>query len=108
MSKKNILNVLGLEIKKRLALSRVANLVLEKSDVIIPVDTGNLRGSKYSRIYNNNNSVEVGYTAEYAKKVHENDKAKFKKPTAESRFLEKAMNSTRQERLDIIKRTLAV
>lgn len=108
MSKKNILNVLGLEIKKRLALSRVANLVLEESDKIIPVDTGNLKGSKYSRIYNNNNTVEVGYTAKYAKKVHENDKAKFKKPNAESRFLEKAMNNTRQERLDIIKRTLAI
>ena len=50
MTKKNILNALGLEIKKRLALSKMANLVLEESDRIIPVDTGNLKGSKYSRI----------------------------------------------------------
>jgi hypothetical protein len=103
-----ILDVINLDVKKILALNEMANLVLEKSDEIIPVDTGNLKGSKYSRIYNNNNSVEVGYTAEYAKKVHENDKAKFKKPNAESRFLEKAINNTQQERLAIIKKRLSI
>ena len=131
MTKKNILNVLGLEIKKRLALNEMANLVLEKSDEIIPVDTGNLKNSKYSRIYNNNNSVEVGYTAEYAKAVHEGDKSSWeklspeekakimarykerekkgeKKKKSEIRFLEKAMNSTRQERLAIIKKRLSI
>lgn len=36
-----------------------------------PVDTGNLKGSAYTRRTPSGNSVEVGYTAAYAASVHE-------------------------------------
>jgi hypothetical protein len=74
------------------ALVQGAETILEEADKIIPVDTGNLRNSSFKNIDTNNAKVTIGYTAEYAPYVHENLDANFRRPSAEAKFLEKAVN----------------
>jgi len=92
----------------QLALNAMAGVVLEKSDKIIPVDTGFLANSKFSQLYNNNKSVRVGYNSKYATYVHEKPNQKFKRPGAENKFLEKAMTQTKEQRDKIIEKVMKV
>lgn len=58
-----------------------AGLFLQReSQKIVPVDTGNLKNSAYTRKTGSgfSTTVNVGYTAEYAIYVHENLDAKHK------------------------------
>lgn len=71
-----------------------------------PVDTGNLRGSRYVKpllMNRNKPAVEVGNNAEYAIYVHENLEANH--PVGEAKFLEKAIIQEKHNILmDIAKR----
>lgn len=83
----------GLDVKSIVALKEASSFIMEKSDETVPIDTGNLANSKYDRLTDAGKtvSIEVGYTAEYAKVVHENVGANFKRPKARAKFLEKAI-----------------
>lgn len=68
-----------------------------------PVDTGNLRGSSYTRKAQDGSlSVEIGYGAAYALYVHENMDANFK--VGQAKFLETALFDKSGEVLEVIAR----
>jgi len=80
-------------------------LVKGESQKLCPVDTGNLINSAYVDIRQTTEGRvigEVGYTAAYAAFVHENVTAHFQKPTAEPKFLEKAITRNGKEILRTI------
>ncbi len=69
-----------------------AGLVVEgESNVLAPVDTGALVNSSFTRQLGRD-EVVVGYGVAYAPFVHEKPNQRFKKPGAEHKFLEKAVD----------------
>ena len=71
------------------ALVKAGLLLLRASQKIVPVDTGNLRSSGFTRADGTgwDTKVTVGYTASYAVFVHENLDNKHKKGK-QAKFLE--------------------
>jgi hypothetical protein len=68
-----------------------------------PIDTGNLRGSAYTRkTIDGSMSVEVGFGAAYALWVHENMDSYH--PTGQAKFLESALTENSGAVLDAIAR----
>ena len=55
-------------------LKRAGLFLQRESQLLVPVDTGNLKGSAFTRSFYKGTATEVyvGYTAEYAVYVHEN------------------------------------
>ena len=83
-----------------------AGLFLQrKSQKVVPVDTGNLRNSAFTRLQGHNqgknSKVFVGYTAAYAIFVHEDLEASHK-PGKTAKFLEGPAREHRQDMIDII------
>jgi len=69
----------------------------------VPVLTGNLKGSAYTRkVSAHEPAVEVGFTAAYAIYVHENLEAHH--DNGEAKFLERSLNENRREILALIAR----
>lgn len=65
------------------ALMQVGHFVKDESNALAPVDTGMLRNSAYVEM-EDDRTVQVGYTAEYAAAVHEMTTQKLKgKPRAD-------------------------
>lgn len=74
---------------------------------LIPVDLGNLRASFFvTSTFEGGGTkpvVTLGFSANYAWFVHENVDATFKRPGAESKFLEKSMKRSTGEIIKILK-----
>ncbi len=86
----------------------------------VPVDTGNLKGSHYTRAGTQltrlhrrgdapdptgsvpNNTVEIGATASYAMSVHENMEARHRVGMA--KFMERAITDNQSKILEIVRR----
>ena len=81
-----------------------AMLVRSRSQALTPVDTGNLKASTYNASGGTSDKpvVEVGYTADYAVKVHE-DLGVYHK-TGQAKFLETAIEKSKGDILDIVKK----
>ena len=84
-----------------------ASLFLKgQSDKICPHDTGHLVGSSYTKPIVERDtklSVEVGYGADYAPYVHEMpESTNWRKPTAENKWLEKAMMRNEKKILQLM------
>lgn len=80
------------------------------SQELTPVDTGNLKGSAYTNppivdAKGKDGEVEVGYTAEYAAFVHEQDK---NYNTGQWKFLETALNNNKTRILKILRGELKI
>lgn len=69
----------------------------------IPVDTGNLRASWFATPENLKRSVTLGFTSNYAIKVHESVGQKFKREGSGAKFLEKALKANGKTILNTIK-----
>jgi hypothetical protein len=83
-----------------------AGLHLERrSKALVPVDTGNLRASGYTR-RSAELEVEVGYQASYAVFVHENLEAKH--TNGQAKFLEQPLREDAALMLEIIARRARV
>jgi hypothetical protein len=77
-----------------------AGLFLQgEAQKLCPVDTGNLRGSAYTR-RESKKSVEVGFGAVYAAPVHEDLEAHHE--VGQAKFLETPMKERQSEMLAII------
>lgn len=91
-------------------LLRAGHKIQGESQRMCPVVTGNLKGSAYTKMLPGGHipTVEIGFTAEYAPKVHENPRAgKTGKPGASEvgqwKFLEEAVKQNEDKILDIIR-----
>jgi hypothetical protein len=84
---------------------RAGAFLLRKSQQVVPVDTGALKNSGFTRKTGSGFStdVTVGYTQSYAIYVHENLEARHK-PGKIAKYLEKPARDYRQEMLQIIRR----
>ena len=72
-----------------------------------PLETGNLRGSAYTRRgMFNPNTVEIGFTAIYAAAVHEDMEATH--TVGQAKYLESAVRDNETRVLDIIQRRAKV
>lgn len=71
---------------------------------LTPVDTSNLINSRFMQIQNFSNGFRgtVGYTANYAKYVHDGGPKNWQKLGAEDRFLEKGFEENMPELRQII------
>lgn len=65
----------GLDKYTKLALIEVADEILRLSNSEVPFDKGSL--SKSGRVEEKQNSVEVGYHTDYAKRLHEHPEYNF-------------------------------
>jgi len=70
-----------------------AALVRKESQIRTPVDTGNLRASHY--VQKSGKIVEIGLTADYAVKVHED--LEVEHVTGEAKYLENAILDNRRQ-----------
>lgn len=80
-----------------------AGLKLQRaSQLLVPVDTGGLKGSAFTRKEGEGfrAEVSVGYTASYAVFVHENLEANH--PIGQAKFLEQPARDMRQELLETV------
>lgn len=69
----------------------------------VPVDTGNLKASAYTRkARDGSESVEIGYTAAYAVFVHEDMEASH--PVGQAKFLESALMDNQSAIVEIIRK----
>lgn len=103
------------EMKKaaRRGLHKGGLIVQRQAQQWVPVDTGNLRGSAFTRVVGTH--VEVGFSANYAIYVHENMEQKLKgQPRASGRgvywgpdgrpkFLEAAWKAKREEFMQAVR-----
>lgn len=96
-------------------LLRGGLIIQRESQKRVPVEYGNLRASAYTRVARDDpNSVEVGYTAEYALSVHENMEQHLKGiprpsglgvywgPAGQPKFLESAARDMSDEVLAVV------
>ena len=90
----------GIKGKTFAGLIRGGEIVKRESMLKSPVDTGNLKASSFITIGKMGKTIFVGYTAEYAIFVHEDENAHH--PVGESKFLENAL----VENFDAIKQAL--
>ena len=90
------------------SLIRVMIFIRREMDPLIPIDTGNLRASFFNNPMRTSMGpiIIFGFTANYAVHVHENIDAKFKKPTAEAKFMEKAIDRNKGKILLMLQQDL--
>ena len=73
---------------------KIAQDILDDSNALVPVDSGNLQRS--GEIYvDNQNKVQVYYTEDYAIYVHEDLSTNH--PNGEAKFLEKSINKNKKK-----------
>lgn len=66
------------EMDKRRGLTKIGLFVKGAAQKNVPVDTGNLRSSAFSKLSSSMKEVVIGFTAKYAIWVHENLEQKLK------------------------------
>lgn len=80
------------EQKAARAMTQALTLGASEASVMTPIDTSTLLNSQYRKVDKDGTKIvgTVGYTAEYAKYVHDpNVKQRFRRSTAEKEFLRK-------------------
>jgi len=107
---KVLANLKGFSTTKAAGIGRglkQAGLFLQReSQLIVPVDTGNLKGGAFTRNVGGagfDTDIVVGYVADYAVYVHENLQAKHK-PGKQAKYLEEPARTKKSEIIRIIKR----
>jgi hypothetical protein len=102
--------------RSMVGLGEAAMLVLadvEKTPPLIPVDTGNLRNSKFTTPIPPN-GLEFGYTANYAIYVHEmmesstGKKINWSRPDSGPKFLEASLKRNTKEILEVIAKNVKI
>jgi len=81
---------------------------MDKTPPLIPIDTGNLRSSWFVTLFKSQMKVTMGFTADYAPEVHENQNASFRRPGSGAKFFEAAMKRNLDEILKTIEREAKV
>lgn len=84
--------ITAVEQKAARAMTQALVLGASEASVMTPVDTSTLLNSQYRKVDKDGTKIvgTVGYTAEYAKYVHDpNVKQRFRRSTAEKEFLRK-------------------
>lgn len=82
----------AVEQKAARAMTQALILGASEASVMTPIDTSTLLNSQYRKVDKNGSKIvgTVGYTADYAKDVHDpNIKQRFRRSTAEKEFLKK-------------------
>lgn len=101
-------------IKGQQALIRSAALIrrdMDKTAPKIPVDTGNLRASWTTHLvkgFTSRVGMIMGFTANYAAKVHYSFEKKFRRPDSGPLFFESALRRNTQEILKIMRDALKI
>lgn len=91
----------------RIALVQVTSDLKDYATTLVPVDTGALRDSVYSRIDVNHGdqfSAEVGFKKEYATEQHEN--LNYNHEQGQAKYLEQPFNENKNKYLEIIENSL--
>ena len=86
-------------------LKRAGLFLQRESQLIVPVDTGNLKGGAFTRKVSGigfDADVVVGYVADYAVYVHEDLQARHQ-PGKQAKYLEQPARQNRTAILKIIK-----
>jgi hypothetical protein len=84
--------ITAVEQKAARAMTQALILGASEASIMTPVDTSTLLNSQYRKVDKDGTKIvgTVGYTAEYAKYVHDpNVKQRFRRSTAEKEFLRK-------------------
>lgn len=82
-------------------LNKAALVILRESNRLVPVNTGNLRGSGFFEpVQSGPPAVIVAYQAEYAVYVHEDLEARYR--TGQAKFLETAIRNEQDRALAAI------
>ena len=87
----------AVEQKAARGVTQALILGASEAGVMTPVDTSTLLNSQYRSVAKEGSKIigTVGYTAEYAKYVHDpNVKQKFRRSTAEKEFLKKGFEES--------------
>jgi hypothetical protein len=87
--------IAGLRTKSEKAMRGAALSVKQKTLPITPADTGNLRRSWFTEVFEAEDgfaSAEIGFTASYAPYVHETDRI-YKAPGTAWKFLERGLQA---------------
>jgi len=94
--------------KMEIGLKKGGLFLQQQSQEIVPVLTGNLKNSAFTRNVGGKGSdadIAVGYTANYAVFVHEDLNARHK-PGKMAKYLEKPAREKRKEIIKIISREI--
>jgi len=78
------------------ALGMVGDEALRQADMLVPMDTGNLRKSGKVEKKSLREGVLVGYHTKYARRLHEHPEYNFRKdrnPKAQCKWLETALKN---------------
>lgn len=107
---KNMSRLVG-NIRGKLTRKTVTEIMIAGQQwavLLTPIDTSNLINSRFLEVVNSSNgnfTGRVGYTAEYAKYVHDGGEKNWQKPGAEDEFLKKGFERDGKEDIEqIIKR----
>ena len=97
----------GIEGRTAKGLREAARLVRRDAQKRVPVDTGKLKASAYTRMIKGSSGpgTEIGFTAAYAIFVHERMDLRHAVGTA--KFLQYALSNNTKEIVDIIARNAA-
>ncbi len=100
---KSTLNNIGDKITRK-TLTQVLMTGQNHAVMLTPVDTSNLINSRFIQIQNNGMNFKglAGYTANYAKYVHDGGPKNWQKIGAEDQFLEKGFEENLPELRQII------
>lgn len=92
------------ERKARQAITKALIIGQQYAVDLTPVDTANLINSRFTQIINTPTGFtgRVGYTANYAKFVHDGGPKNWQKPGAEDEFLRKGFERDGLEEIDAI------
>jgi hypothetical protein len=117
--KKETDKIPGKTLKGLIRAAIIVRRDMEQTEPKIPVDTGNLRSS-YFLVTSNGDALDgqnpgipkqavpgpyvaLGFSANYAVKVHEAVNIKFKRPGSGAKFLESALDRNAKTIIDLIK-----
>jgi len=95
--------ITGIRNRSKAGLREAALVVRRRSMQLTPVDTGNLRASAYSEVFDTvkGPAAEIGYMAGYAVYVHEINK---NYTVGQWKFLETALKEKQHEIVEIIRK----
>lgn len=101
---KEIEKIEGASLKGLIRAAVVIRRDMDQTPPMIPIDTGNLRGSwTVETLRNSPPAIKLGFTSEYAWYVHEMVGANFQRPGAGAKFFEASLKNNRDEILRIVK-----
>ena len=107
---KEIKQIQGQTMKGLIRSAALIRRDMDKTSPKIPVDTGNLRQSWFTTPYphKTKRALIMGFSANYALKVHEEVGTNFQRPGAGAKFFEASLNRNHKQILNIIKQEAKV